>query len=198
MHISRMVSDSAALRPMRSEYMPSSAPPSGRMKKPTENVPSDRRSDVNGSAVGKNSFAITAANTPYSMKLYHSSPLPITAAITASGPGTAITASAAITRCCIDVSPRRQLHSRRVASRPVVAPDCDDAGWVSSRAVHGSVGSTFRYSNKMPLPQHAEQVYAVSVNDRTHAMTVSPPKAFISWSSGKDSAFALLEAHRLG
>jgi uncharacterized protein (TIGR00290 family) len=50
----------------------------------------------------------------------------------------------------------------------------------------------------MPLPQHAEQVYAVSVNDRTHAMTVSPPKAFISWSSGKDSAFALLEAHRLG
>jgi uncharacterized protein (TIGR00290 family) len=27
---------------------------------------------------------------------------------------------------------------------------------------------------------------------------VSPPKAFISWSSGKDSAFALLEARRLG
>jgi uncharacterized protein (TIGR00290 family) len=26
----------------------------------------------------------------------------------------------------------------------------------------------------------------------------SPPKAFISWSSGKDSAFALCEAHRLG
>lgn len=29
-------------------------------------------------------------------------------------------------------------------------------------------------------------------------MTASAPKAFISWSSGKDSAFALLEAHRLG
>jgi uncharacterized protein (TIGR00290 family) len=29
-------------------------------------------------------------------------------------------------------------------------------------------------------------------------MTGSTPKAFISWSSGKDSAFALLEAHRLG
>jgi uncharacterized protein (TIGR00290 family) len=29
-------------------------------------------------------------------------------------------------------------------------------------------------------------------------MTGSPPKAFLSWSSGKDSAFALLEARRLG
>jgi len=29
-------------------------------------------------------------------------------------------------------------------------------------------------------------------------MTASTPKAFISWSSGKDSAFALLEARRLG
>ncbi len=29
-------------------------------------------------------------------------------------------------------------------------------------------------------------------------MTAPPPKAFISWSSGKDSAFALLEARRLG
>jgi uncharacterized protein (TIGR00290 family) len=29
-------------------------------------------------------------------------------------------------------------------------------------------------------------------------VTASPPKAFISWSSGKDSAFALLEARRLG
>jgi len=26
----------------------------------------------------------------------------------------------------------------------------------------------------------------------------SPPKAFVSWSSGKDSAFALYEAQRLG
>ncbi len=29
-------------------------------------------------------------------------------------------------------------------------------------------------------------------------MTVSTPKAFLSWSSGKDGAFALLEARRLG
>ena len=29
-------------------------------------------------------------------------------------------------------------------------------------------------------------------------MTIHPPKAFISWSSGKDSAFALNEARRLG
>lgn len=29
-------------------------------------------------------------------------------------------------------------------------------------------------------------------------MTASTPKAFLSWSSGKDSAFALLEARRLG
>lgn len=29
-------------------------------------------------------------------------------------------------------------------------------------------------------------------------MTASPPRAYISWSSGKDSAFALLEARRLG
>lgn len=29
-------------------------------------------------------------------------------------------------------------------------------------------------------------------------MIASTPKAFLSWSSGKDSAFALLEAHRLG
>ena len=50
----------------------------------------------------------------------------------------------------------------------------------------------------MPLPQTAGEVYAVPVNDRTYAMTASPPKAFISWSSGKDSAFALLEVHRLG
>lgn len=29
-------------------------------------------------------------------------------------------------------------------------------------------------------------------------MVQPPPKAFLSWSSGKDSAYALLEAHRLG
>src|SRR5450759_3328582 len=37
-----------------------------------------------------------------------------------------------------------------------------------------------------------------SPHDRACSMTASAPKAFISWSSGKDSAFALLEAHRLG
>ena len=48
MHISMMVSDSAALRPILSEYIPSSVPPSGRMKNPTLNVPSDSSSEVSG------------------------------------------------------------------------------------------------------------------------------------------------------
>ena len=74
------------------------------MKKPTANVPSDSSSDVSAFAVGKYSFAMIEANTPYNMKLYHSSPLPITAAITARGPVTAMVPPSA-TCCCTMSSP---------------------------------------------------------------------------------------------
>src|ERR1700733_3295969 len=107
MHISMMVSDSAALRPILSEYMPSRVPPSGRMKNPTLNVPSDSSSEVSGLATGKKSFAMMAANTPYSMKLYHSSPLPITAAATARGPVIAIGPPRIATCRCMLLLPSR-------------------------------------------------------------------------------------------
>ena len=44
------------------------------------------------------------ANTPYSMKLYHSSPLPITAAMTARGPVAEMLPPIA-TCCCTSPSP---------------------------------------------------------------------------------------------
>ena len=74
------------------------------MKNPTAKVPSDSRSDVRTFAVGKYSFAMIEANTPYNMKLYHSSPLPITAAMTARGPVTEIVPPTA-TCCCTATSP---------------------------------------------------------------------------------------------
>src|SRR5487761_2514048 len=71
------------------------------MKKPTAKVPSDSRIEVRAFAVGKNSLAMIEANTPYNMKLYHSRPLPTTAAMTARGPVLAMLPLPIATCCCI-------------------------------------------------------------------------------------------------
>ncbi len=62
--ISRIDSVSAALRPARSAYAPSTIAPSGRMKNDTPNVPSVSSSDTVSLPAGKNSFEIVTAKKP--------------------------------------------------------------------------------------------------------------------------------------
>ena len=81
--IRRITSDSAALRPARSAYSPNTMPPIGRMKNATPNVAVVSSSDEYSLEVGKNSSAITTVMKPNTVKSYHSSALPITAAATA-------------------------------------------------------------------------------------------------------------------
>lgn len=55
--MSRMVRVMAARRPWRSAYEPSTAPPSGRTKKPTANTANADNSRAVSSACGKNAAA---------------------------------------------------------------------------------------------------------------------------------------------
>ncbi|MCY1178733.1 hypothetical protein D9M73_190990 [compost metagenome] len=54
----------AALRPLRSEYMPSKMPPTGRMKKPTPKVARAISNDAYSSSEGKNWRAMMLARKP--------------------------------------------------------------------------------------------------------------------------------------
>ncbi|MNJ45735.1 hypothetical protein D3C77_408430 [compost metagenome] len=62
--ISRMIICIAALRPLRSEYMPSNTPPTGRMKKPTPKVARAISSEAYSSSEGKNCRAMMLARKP--------------------------------------------------------------------------------------------------------------------------------------
>ncbi len=60
-------------------------PPTGRMKKPTPKVAVVSKSDAYWLSAGKNRREMTTAKNPKTMKSYHSSALPMTAAATCSG-----------------------------------------------------------------------------------------------------------------
>ncbi|MNL17992.1 hypothetical protein D3C87_1391150 [compost metagenome] len=62
--IRRMIICIAALRPLRSEYMPNRMPPTGRMKKPTPKVANAISSDAYSSSDGKNCRAMMLARKP--------------------------------------------------------------------------------------------------------------------------------------
>ncbi|MNG16127.1 hypothetical protein D3C84_1000100 [compost metagenome] len=62
--IRRMIICIAALRPLRSEYMPNRMPPTGRMKKPTPKVASAISSEVCSLSAGKNSRAMMLERKP--------------------------------------------------------------------------------------------------------------------------------------
>jgi 2-methylaconitate cis-trans-isomerase PrpF len=60
--------------------MPIRMPPTGRMKKPTPKVAVVSNSEAYWVSAGKNSREMTTVRNPKTMKSYHSSALPITAA----------------------------------------------------------------------------------------------------------------------
>ncbi len=62
--ISAMMSCSAALRPLRSAYMPSTMPPTGRMKNPTPKVAMVSSRDAYSFCAGKNSRAMMTVRKP--------------------------------------------------------------------------------------------------------------------------------------
>ena len=75
-----MINSNADLRPLRSAKMPRRIPPTGRMKKPTPKVAVASNSEAYWLWVGKNNREMIAVKKPKTMKSYHSSALPITAA----------------------------------------------------------------------------------------------------------------------
>lgn len=81
--IIRMVSSSAAFRPVRSAYVPRTSAPNGLTRYETPNVPKASIRDTVGSLEGKNALEIEAAKNPYEVRSYHSSVFPAVAASTA-------------------------------------------------------------------------------------------------------------------
>ncbi|MGF6967772.1 hypothetical protein OKW43_004800 [Paraburkholderia sp. WC7.3g] len=76
-----MTSVRPALRPLRSAYMPSRIPPSGRTTKPAPNVAVVSISAAYSLSLGKNCFAMVIDRNPNTTKSYHSSTLPSVDAI---------------------------------------------------------------------------------------------------------------------
>src|SRR5579864_7398404 len=70
----------SGLAPLRSAYMPSRIPPSGRTTKPAPNVAVVSISAAYSLSLGKNCFAMMIERKPNTTKSYHSSTLPIVAA----------------------------------------------------------------------------------------------------------------------
>ena len=81
--MSEMVSVRPFLRPCRSAYAPSTAPPIGRMTNPTANTASVESRAAAGSAEGKNWLAKIGANALYTAQSTHSTALPMEPATSA-------------------------------------------------------------------------------------------------------------------
>jgi len=103
---------SAALRPLRSAYRPSTIAPTGRMKKPTPKVAKVSSSEAVSSDAGKKSLEMIALTNPKTTKSYHSRAFPTTAATICRVRGTDLAIARSVGPA--SVSPRMPSSTSRV------------------------------------------------------------------------------------